>query len=400
MTSTAQENTQTPPDNTTKRKLAAMTGSLALMLGIVLLSWSVLLPFFWPPTLKSAFYQQLYTPILLLGLEIPLFVYLITPIPFLVIWGFSYYSLQPAKRIIYLFGQALGFMFIIGMIFWVLMDALRLYKLGWMALRPGPIFVLDFKSFILFPGVIALGAALITQKPGLKPSHRPLNISGILLTTLAYQSLIMMGLYFLFYQIVPNRTPFVKPAPPPAQMVQLVIYASLFTFVIGLVGTLLMRKGLRIRFHLLLTFPCWIPFFLIFFFWSLLINTTLYFLEDLFGVTLQIGWFQRIFIFSFLSLILFPLMLTIDFILGLTRLLGYNALQHLFPRQNGAQEQKVNLSAPIIIYSTGGMLLITLPFWLPPLLLYWGIRLFIYESILSHLLGQPAFPANTNDKRS
>ncbi len=160
----------------------------------------------------------------------------------------------------------------------------------------------------------------------------------------------------------------------------------------GIVGLWCMQPELRLRAQLIFSAPLWVPFFFLFFLWSLILNTTIYFLNDLSKRNFQPPLWMRIFPLSFLSLLLFPLLLVLDFVIGMMRQLGDNALDALYPREERITPEGESPQAPAlsVVYALGALLLLTLPLWGLPALLYLAVRLFVYEAIILQLLGGSA----------
>ncbi|MCK6508410.1 hypothetical protein L6R29_00395 [Myxococcota bacterium] len=177
--------------------------------------------------------------------------------------------------------------------------------------------------------------------------------------------------------------------PAGQNLHKITLLLALIVPIAGIAGVWCMQPELRLRVQLLFSAPLWVPFFFLFFLWSLILNTTLYFLSDLSKRTLQPPRWMRIFPLSVLSLLLFPLLLVLDFVVGMMRQLGENALDALYPREERITSEGESTQAPAlsVAYVLGALLLLSLPLWGLPALLYLAVRLFVYEAIILQLLG-------------
>ncbi|MCB9642411.1 MAG: hypothetical protein H6728_05000 [Myxococcales bacterium] len=196
---------------------------------------------------------------------------------------------------------------------------------------------------------------------------------------------------FLFYG---------KLLPSGQSIHKITLALALIIPIAGLLGVFMMQADLRLRTQLIFSAPLWVPFFFVFFLWSLITNTTIYFINDLTKRDFQPPLWMRIFPLSLLSLILFPVLLVIDFLVGIVRQLGESMLDALYPKEERITEDTETspLPATSLVYALGTLLMLTLPLWGIPALLYMGVRLFVYEAIILQLLGGSAEDTHTVEK--
>ena len=300
--------------------------------------------------------------------------------PWLAVLGmFQYYKLGRA-RLWQTFQAILGGQLLLLGLAWFGLDVYRLQKVGWLGFLGVPKWKFPFYGIGLGPSLLAVGVSLLSLR-----CWR--NHLGLGLSAAAYAAALFLGLYVNFYMLAPrimvlvNRESF--------QMKSVGTTWSLIALGCGLLGWFLMQRSVRVRFHMVMTAPLWLPFFVLFFFWALVVNTTLYFLEDLLGVEWNPSKPVRVLLVSWLSLILFPVLLTADFCVGLMRFLGQSFLDRIFPpdeRSEGGEAFRLHSSWR---YVFGAVLLVTAPLWLLPAFLFWSVKLFVYESLLLPLLGRP-----------
>lgn len=437
-------------------------GEVIMALGVgctfFALLFAIAVPIFVPPLLQWSGYTALWKPI---GLRFVLGPWLaesfwirvfLSPIglsfilgPWLVATGFYGKGQWSATQWRSGLRMILGGQLLLIALFWLGRDVFYLQKVGWMAFLQVPQWKFPFYGLWGAPPLLALGIGLFHQRTW--RDH-----VGLVLATASYTALIFLGLYISFVLMAPKFMVILNPAAfqmPKTGFIWLGIF-----FGTGLVGTWAMTSSLRLRFHLLMTCPLWLPFFIVFFFWSLLIHTTFYFLEEIFswelhfpipasllaqswlllillpvgagvgclfldpaalrflrvspqslamivgGTLLGSGWRLLLFlqkrqrptpmavwepfavlVVSLIALCLFPLLLTIDFCIGLMGFLGQNAIHRFFPRTEQEEGQEVVVS-PAWVYAMGAALLLTAPLWLLPAALFWAVRLFVYESLL------------------
>lgn len=396
-----------------------LVGWLGLGISLLAIALGFVLPFLVPPALKSPAFLSLYKPtwwpfaqpvwhplpsypILSQSLH-SLLQLLLSPVPFglflgpwLAVLGFFHAMQRPAKARRRALQQVLGCQLILGSSTWLLWHIVQLAQKGLIGLRIGVYkwFQL-YPSLLIAPALLALGAALLTQ-----PKRR--TQVGIVLAFLGYHILAITSFYLYFTLVVAKQFP-LRFAKAPNAEIQ--FFQTLLAIAVPLclvIGTLALTKAFRVRFHLLMTAPIWLPFFAVFFFWSLILHTTLYFLEDLTGIVWHPPLLVKILVLSWLCLPLFPLLLTIDFCGSLIRYLGRGVLEAFFPPEERtlitAEDGSTSLRTlpPIWIHTVGAVLLFTAPLWLLPAFAYWGIRLFVYESVLLPLLGRPQTPHQRN----
>ncbi len=336
----------------------------------VVVFFAIVLPFLWSPLLKTLFLYKSKGFVRMLAAGAILS-------PFMIVGGFSWMAHRGTKETLLQLQKTLGLELLLVGSLWFIVDLFRLTQAGWTAMQPGPQFIFGFKAFIWCPGMLGVGFALFTQD-----SWR--NIFGISLTTLAYQSFLGLGLYRLFLSVARQFVPMLAPAPKSALIQQTTMTLLITGCVAFVLGLLLMKGTLRWRAQLLFAFPVWLPFFVVFFFWSLVVDTTFYFFEDLLGIQLHPPRVVK-FLSAPFCLVLFPLLLTIDFSIGLMRLLGHHLLTQLFPVEEQSPELLERVYSNQNVYGLGALLLLTLPIWALPVLFYGSIRLFVYESILTHV---------------
>ncbi len=369
--------------NTTSNKthpspiIAQFITTLGFLWGFFVIFFAILLPFAWSPALKWPIYSQIRW-ILLSGAAFA---------PFLIVAGLKWQYSPSLSNVLTALRKTLGYELILVGIYWFLQNIFQATQLGWTALRSGPSFIFQ-KHGLLWGGVVwtplllSLGYSLITQSK----FRRHL---GIVLTTIGYQSLVFLGLFRLFLSLAPQFVPLLAPLPSQTQITHIALTLALIPIPLFLVGLLLIYdKKFSLRLHLMLSFPLWIPFFIIFFFWALVVDTTLYFIEEIFHFQPPSHPLFKILAAPF-CLILFPFLLTIDFSIGLIKLLGHYTMTKFFsPQLDDTDEIPFSNTQ---IYLVGTTLLFTLPIWAIPVILYGSIKLFAYESILMHLIGTKAF---------
>jgi hypothetical protein len=283
--------------------------------------------------------------------------------------------------------QIAALQFGLGGLFWMAHAIYSLWKFNWLAFQAGPHGILTFWGLNCGPVFIALGISLLNKHNKFR------DHLGMICTTIGYQVTIYLGL-LIYYQYVAKQN-FIL-SLPILQMEETRLYSlaiGLFALQMGIVGTLMMRKHLRLRYHLLVASPLWLPVFVLFFFWSMLLQTTLYFLDELLNISWQPSVWTKILLLSWMSLLMFPILLTADFCIGVVKFLGHSAVDRLFSpseRHNLLTKPKLSNQMAIIF---GVLLLLTAPVWILPVFLYWSIRLFVYESLLLPLLGKDAVVA-------
>lgn len=392
-------------------------GWLGLIISLTVVLLGIVLPFLIPALLKGPGYKQLFLPQLLSGDFWEQSVWLVslkpypllykavvgfgkllcTPIflgfllgPWLTIQGFSRHLQRPSTIRKRSFEQLIGIQMTISSILWLLWSGIQIAQNSSLLLRKGIYLLLvAYPSLVWGPLLLALGVGLLLH------SERR-NQLGLLLASMAYQILIVSGAYLYFTLFVMKQAPMQFQMPPAAEITRFKWILWIGFPCAVLLGTGLLKKGERLRFHLLMTSPLWIPFFVLFFFWSLIIHTTLYFIEDITGWSWQPPKLVQIFFLSWIFLPLFPILLSIDFCISLVRFLGQTALNTFSP----PDEQTISDTGEITeqpfsntwVYTIGTVLLLTIPIWILPAFLYGGARLFIYESLLLPLLGRPQTP--------
>ena len=378
MTSSLEQN-----PSSSKKTFAKFITLIGFLWGFFVIFFVIILPFVWSPALKWNIYRQIYTG-LWMGAILS---------PFLIVGGVASQHSSSFADIFSLLRKTLGYEMLLIGIYWFLQNIFQATQLGWSALRIGPQFILQnygimWGGVVWTPALIALGYALITQT---KIRYR----IGILLTTLGYQSLLFLGLFRLFLSLAPKFVPLLAPLPSKEHIMIIGLSFALAPLPLFFLGFLFIaNKKFLLRLHLMLSFPLWIPLFIIFFFWSLVVDTTFYFLEELFKKQLNPSPLTKV-LLAPLCLLFFPLLLTIDFSIGLINLLGHHVLRQLFLSQSYSKKEEIQISSTYS-YGIGTILLLTLPIWAIPVILYGAIRLFVYESILMHLIGHKAFE-NSND---
>lgn len=401
------QTTNTPTK--TSSSPALLLGLLGLGISFLVVCFGVVLPFLVPPILKWQPYQMLFQPIwwtqdkvgprwltaliteplLQRPLRDGLWLFL-TPVmlgalvgPWLAIVGLFSHVKKEAKETWATLGQAFGCQLLLLSVGWMVWQGVQIYQGGTSVLQKGVLpFLTTFSSLVWAPVLLAVGIVFLNRGP-LR------DLLGVLLASSGYQAAIVCSAQLYVALIVSKAFP-MQFRPPSKEIIALswnvLLYASPAFLVLG---TLLMSRTLRLRFHLLVTAPIWLPLFVVFFFWSLVIHTTLYFIEDLTGWTWQPSLPVRLLLLSWLSLPLFPLLLTIDFGLSLMRFLGQTLLDHFFPPDQPLSGVEGSSFPQSWVLGTGAVLLFTIPLWLLPAFLYWGVRMFVYESLLLPLLGRP-----------
>ncbi len=344
-------------------------GILGVVATFFALTFGLVLPLFVPPVVKWSGYAALWTPVgacAALG-------------PWLAVFGlFLFYQIE-RTRLWQTFQMILGGQLLLLGLVWLGVDIYRFQKVGWLAMTTVPQWKFPFYGIWAGPSVLAMGVSLLSLR-------RWRNHIGLALSMAAYSAITFLGLYLNFYRVAPRIMVLVD--RKTFQMQSVGTTWSLIALGAGLVGWFLMHRPVRLRFHLIMTAPLWLPIFVVFFFWSLVINTTLYFLEDLLGVEWQPSVVVRITVVSWLSLLLFPILLTADFCIGLTRFLGQGILDRVFPPSERTTDNASISLSPMWGYVIGSVLLVTAPLWLFPTFLFWSVKLFVYESLLLPLLGK------------
>ncbi|TNE51059.1 MAG: hypothetical protein EP343_05905 [Deltaproteobacteria bacterium] len=357
------ESSTTAASSSPSRGFAFGVGSLGAAATLFAVLFGIVLPVFVPPLLKWDGYASLWLPVLwcfVLG-------------PWLAVWGLFVHYQQPRARLRQTLQTLLAAQLLLASLVWLGWDIFRLQKVGWLAFLRVPKWKFPFYGIWAGPPLLAFSLSLLTLK-------KWRNHLGVMISTAAYTALVFLGLYISFYFMAPK---FVVILDTSAfQMRKVGLTWGGIAMGAGLIGAFLMTSGTRLRFHLLMTSPVWLPFFVVFFFWSLVVHTTLYFLEDLLGWEWQPSRASKVSVVSWLSLLLFPVLLTVDFCIGLMRFLGQAVIDRLFPpAERLSGEQPITLS-PSWTYAAGAVLLFTAPLWFLPAALFWSARLFVYESLL------------------
>lgn len=334
----------------------------ALLFGLVL-------PVFAPPLLQWSGYASLWMPVLV-GVAIG---------PWLAVLGLFSAQRAPRERLLRGFQLILGCQLLLGGLVWLGWDVIRLQKVGWLAFLQIPAGKFSFCGVWGGPVVLGAGGSLLVLR-----SWR--NHLGVTLATAGYTAAISLILYIVFYRLAPKLMVLFDP-----KALKMVLVGSTFggvALVAGALGTFLMTPDVRLRLHLILLAPLWLPFFVVFFFWTLVVNTTLYFFEDMFDWNWHPSPLTKVLLLSWVSLVLFPLLLTVDFCIGLMRFLGQAAIDRVFPPTERLREKNALWVSPTSVYVVGAVLLLTTPLWLLPAAFFWSVRLFVYESIVQPLLGR------------
>ena len=389
------------------------------LLGIALGAWAlffgILLPFFWPPAaawLLELPYHAVLTASLPSSVALSLkpllgFSVLLAAMasPFCLVLGFAKMTKMPSPRLLWLLRRIFALELFFGVFLWLIVDIIRLFQRD-----PSNLLHLQRKLFLFnlelpkhFLGLF-LAFPLFALAISLLSSTRLRDHLGLVFTAIAYQCILLLAYFGYLLHLFRDDTGIMARAKQlglfhslaqyPVHRWMLLLIASLLFC--GLVGLLLMSRGLRLRAQLLFSAPLWMPFFFLFFLWSLILNTTLYFLGDLLKRPIHPPLLLRIFPLSLLSLLLFPLMLIVDFLGGVIRQMGESALERIFPIEERATTQTSD--APLVfsestIYATGALLLASMPLWVLPMLFFLGIRLFVYEAIILQLLGRTSLPS-------
>lgn len=357
------ESSSTVTSSSSSFSLAFGVGCLGAVATLFAVFFGIVLPVFVPPLLKWSGYSYLWQPVL----------WCIVVGPWLAVWGLFVHFKQPHDRL----RQTLQTLFAAQLLFaslvWLGWDIFRLQKVGWLAFLRVPKWKFPFYGILGGSPLLALSLSLLSLK-------KIRNHLGVLFSAVAYTALVFLGLYIAFYFMAPRFVVILDTST--FQMQKVGTTWGCIALGAGLLGAFLMTPGMRLRFHLLMTSPIWLPFFVVFFFWSLVVHTTLYFLEDLLGWEWQPPRAVKLSVVSWLSLILFPVLLTIDFCIGLMRFLGQAVMDRLFPPTERLSGDEAMELSSTWTYAAGAVLLFTAPLWFLPAALFWSIRLFVYESLL------------------
>ncbi len=261
------------------------------------------------------------------------------------------------------------------------------FKMGELLLLDGPQAAFNYWGILLFLPAIGLAVSLFLE--GYRLREHVAVFSGLL----GLELLILVPLFNL-YVASASQNYLLYETLPPAGVLRTAGYLLAIWGILLLLLSAAMLSGDRRKFFFLLLFsPLWIPFVLVIFFWSLLIDTSLYFIQELhllgrFKDSRLLSspprWFRWA-VLSWLSIVLFPLLLTLDFTLSLIRLLANSLYEKLIPPdERGTDGPSIS---PLAYYGTGFLLLMTAPLWILPAVFYWIIRIFIYETLLVSIFG-------------
>lgn len=366
MSETSSQSTSASPSSSPH----SIMGGLGVLLGLVSLGFVLILPLFWPPASKWTVYLQWRTAALA-GVLLS---------PWLMILGFGRAGRRDSGWLMTSLLRLLAAEAMFVVLLWLISDLMAIpYRLDrLMALHPTRFVPFVKASFLWSPILLALCFSLLVQK-------KLRNHLGLVLLTLGYQGLVLFGVLVATLLLLP-KMPLLTPGTLLKVKITLGATLTAVTLVGFVAGTLLLESGRRLRTHLIFTVLFWLPLYGVFFFWSLVVDTTLYFVQKRLPIRLESAW-QKVLVAP-LCLLLFPLFLTLDFGVGLVRMFGLQAARMLQP--------DITEDAPLV-FLLGVLLFFTLPFWGIPLMVYSGVRLFVYETILLSLSGRPAFDLSSNN---